>query len=178
MRDAEFDNEATRCRKPVRHGRWLKVLGIVFGVYLGACLLGAGFSRRPSECAVCREKRVDLSCFGLRWSRQEETECTRWYSSNVEPTHAHFWVRRTHCRWFGIPGLYSGYSCIIGGPITGLSETVQIEIYKHFQDPLEAKQLFIRTAMDYGPWSALMEWVTAGYPGTWHDWWEKHRPSS
>ncbi len=68
-------------------------------------------------------------------------------------------------------------SCIIGGPITGLSETVQIEIYKHFQDPLEAKQLFTRMEPDYVPWNALMEWVNQGYPGTWHDWWEKHRPS-
>ena len=126
---------------------------------------------------MCREKRVNYNCFGLKWSRQHETDCSRWYSGNIEPVHTHFWIKRTHCRWFGIPGLYEGYSCIIGGPITGLSETVQIEIYKHFQDPLEAKQIFIRMAMDYGPWSVLMEWVNEGYPGTWHDWWEKHRPS-
>ena len=49
---------------------------------------------------------------------------------------------------------------------------MQIEIYKHFQDPLEAKQLFIRMATDYGPWDALMGWVNEGYPGTWHDWWK------
>ena len=23
-------------------------------------------------------------------------------------------------------------------------------------------------------WPALMGWVEAGYPGTWHEWWEEH----
>jgi len=68
-----------------------------------------------------------------------------------------------------------GYTCSIGGPITGLSRTVQIEVYHHFEDPLEAKRLFIRMGQgDYRDWDALMGWVEAGYPGTWQDWWEKH----
>ena len=56
MRDAEFDDETIRCQKQVRYRRWLKPLGIAFGAYLGACLLGRGCSRHPSECAVCREE--------------------------------------------------------------------------------------------------------------------------
>jgi hypothetical protein len=138
VRDPEFDDEEIRCQKQVRYSRWLKPLGIAFGAYLGACLLGSGFSRHPYACAVCRENRVEHSWFGLKWSDKEETDCSRWYRSNVERTHAHYWVERTHCRWFGVPGLYGGYSCTIGGPITGLSQTVQIEIYKHFKDRLEA----------------------------------------
>ena len=54
-----------------------------------------------------------------------------------------------------------------------------MEIYQHFEDRLEAKELFIRLgrgdAESYLRWEALFEWVGAGYPGTWHDWWEKHR---
>ena len=52
---------------------------------------------------------------------------------------------------------------------------MQIDIYQHFEDPLEAKQLFIRMGQgDYREWDALTEWMDADYPGTWRDWWEKH----
>ena len=51
----------------------------------------------------------------------------------------------------------------------------EIDIYQHFENPLEAKQLFIRMGQgDYREWDALMEWTYADYPGTWRDWWEKH----
>ena len=177
MRDPEFDNEVSPYQKHTRPGRWLKLLGLAFVVWLGSSILGLqGCSRIPYTCAVCREDRVDHNWFGLRWSDREETDCSRWYQSNVEPAHAHCWAECSHCRRFGIPGLYTGYGCIIGGPITGLSRMVQIEIYQHFENRLEAKQLFVRIGQgDSHAWDALMEWVDAGYPGTWHDWWEKHR---
>lgn len=61
--------------------------------------------------------------------------------------------------------------------MTGLSRTVQMEIYQHFEDRLEAKRLFIRLGqMDsegYRMWKALMGWIDEDYPGTWHDWWER-----
>jgi hypothetical protein len=171
----KLDDEENLSRKQVRRSRWLIPLGIALGACLVASLLGSGFSRHPFACAVCWENRLDHSWFGLKWSQQEETTCSRWYESNVERTHAHYWVNRTHCRWVGIPGLYGGYSCTVGGPITGLSETVQIEIYKHFKDRLEAKQLFIQMVQtDYRPWSSLMEWVDQGYPGNWHDRWGQY----
>jgi hypothetical protein len=54
-----------------------------------------------------------------------------------------------------------------------------MEIYRHFEDRLEAKKLFIRLGEIDGEsarmWTALMGWVEEDYPGTWHDWWEKHR---
>jgi len=72
-----------------------------------------------------------------------------------------------------------GFACSIGPPITGLSERVQVEIYQHFSDRLEAKRLFLQLARwDDGSgrrWSALEEWIGAGYPGTWDDWWRKHQ---
>jgi hypothetical protein len=175
-----FDEEAGPSRIDVMGSRRRKFLGLAFIAFLASCWLGlSSHDRRPYTCAVCRADRVDQSCFGLEWSRQQETDCSLWYASNVERTHSHSWVACTHCRRFGIPGLYGGYGCFIGGPITGLSRTRQLEIYQHFEDRLEAKRLFIRLGqMQDEPHLALnslMEWVGEGYPGTWHDWWEKRR---
>jgi hypothetical protein len=123
--------------------------------------------------------RVDHHLLGLGWSRQEETDCSLWYRENVERSHVHAWVRRTCCRPFGIPGLFGGYRCFIGGPLTGLSRTVQMSIYQHFGDRLEAKRLFMRLGQTDVErdriWEALMGWVDEGYPGTWQVWWERHR---
>jgi hypothetical protein len=59
---------------------------------------------------------------------------------------------------------------------------VQIEIYRHFADRTEAKQLFMRLGQmgyqDDHAWEILMGWVDAGYPGTWHDWSESHHARS
>jgi hypothetical protein len=180
MSDPEFDKEANRRKIPTGRGHGKKFLGFALVAFLGLCLFGFPFSsRRPYTCAVCRMDRVDQGILGLKWSTQEETDCSRWYESNVERNHIHSWIERTHCRRFGIPGLYGGYGCRIGGPLTGLSRTVQMEIYRHFEDRLEAKQLFIRLGQTdgecYRTLDALMEWVGEDYPGTWHDWWEEHR---
>jgi hypothetical protein len=147
---------------------------------MASYLLGfPGCSRIPYTCAVCRKDKVDHRCLGLGWSEQQETDCSLWYKANVERTHLHVWVERTHCRRFGIPGLYGGYGCKIGGPLTDLSRTVQINIYQHFRDRADAKQLFIRLGhMDdegHRLWDALMEWVDVDFPGTWHEWWDAHR---
>jgi hypothetical protein len=62
--------------------------------------------------------------------------------------------------------------------MTGLSRIVQIKIYQHFEDRLEAKRLFIRLGQWDAEcsriWDSRMGWVNEGYPGTWHDWCEKH----
>jgi hypothetical protein len=180
MRDPGLDEEASRSRKDARRSRGRKILGLALVALVGSYLLGfPGCSRRPYTCAVCRLDKVDHGCFGLRWSTREETDCSAWYRQNVERAHAHSWVECTHCRRFGVPGVWGGYGCFVGGPITGLSRIVQIDIYQHFDDRLEAKRLFARLGrMDdegHRRWDALMEWVDAGYPGTWRDWWEKHR---
>jgi hypothetical protein len=179
MGNPDFDEEVSRPQVHARRSRRRRFLVIAFAAFLGSYLLGfPGCSRSPYTCAVCRKGKVDKTCMGLKWSDQEETDCSRWYRSNVEQTHTHFWVRCTVCR----PLLFGGYSCIIGGPITGLSRTVQINIYKHFVDQFEAKQLFIDLGKmegdSYRTWNVLMEWVNEDFPGTWHDWWEKHPESA
>ena len=179
MRDPEFDDEVSRCQKGLRPGRWLMRLGLVLTLVPAASILGfPGCSRTPYTCAVCREGKVVHSVLGVTWSDREETDCSRWYQGNVEPSHAHCWTECSHCRRFGIPGLYSGYGCFAGGPITSLSRTIQIDVYQHFKDPLEAKELFIRMGQgDYRELDALMEWADARYPGTWKDWLGKHGPT-
>ncbi len=63
-----------------------------------------------------------------------------------------------------------------------LSGTRQIEIYRHFEDRLGAKRLFIRLGQGdedpHGTLEALVEWGGEGYPGTWHQWRETHRAVS
>jgi hypothetical protein len=175
---------------PLRQTRGLairnapRIFCFALAAYLGASFFGfPGCSRIPYECAVCRKERVDKSVLGLKWSYQEETDCSLWYQGHIEPTHTHSWVEKPHCRRFGIPGLYSGYACFTGAsPMTGLSRTIQIHIYEHFGDPVAAKQFFIRLGQwrdedRSRTWVNLMEWVNEDYPGTWHAWCEKHRAS-
>jgi hypothetical protein len=180
MLEPDFDEKASR-----RHGyhprsRKLRLIGLVCIALLVSCLLGfPGYARRPYTCAVCRADKVDYHILGLKWSDQQDTEWSRWYRDHVERSHAHAWIGCTSCRRFGIPGLAGGYACFVGGPLTGLSRTVQMTIYQHFEDRLEAKRLFLRLGqMDAeGPrlWEALMGWVDQDYPGTWHEWWEQQR---
>ncbi len=182
MRDPEFDLEANRSPKAPRsrHGR--RVFRFALLAFLGYGFFGTPIcSRCPYECAVCRLKRVERSCSGLTWTQLKENECSRWYRNNIEPSHSHFWMEGTHCRRFGIPIIYGGYSCRIGNPLTGLPLGLQIKIYKTFKDRLEAKQLFIRLAQldkqSFNIWKPMMEWIDAGLPGTWDDWWQKRRPT-
>jgi len=180
MFDVELDEEAIGRKPCILGSRWHKLLGWALVALLGSYLLGIeGCSRRPYTCAACRLGRADHRCLGLQWSDRAESDCSRWYRENVERSHAHDWVKGTYCRRFGIPGLSTGYACYVGGPLTTLSRTLQIEIYRHFEDRLEAKRLFIRLGQTneetHRIWAALMGWVDGGYPGNWHDWWEKHR---
>jgi hypothetical protein len=180
MFDPEFDEKPGRRHACDRRRPKLHLIGSVGIAFLASCLLGfPGYSRRPYTCAACRADKVDYHLLGLTWSDQEDTDCSRWYRENVERSHAHAWIGCTYCRRFGIPGLTGGYACFVGGPLTGLSRTVQMTIYQHFEDRLEAKRLFIRLGQTDAEsprlWEALMDWVDRGYPGTWHDWWERQR---
>jgi hypothetical protein len=157
---------------------WLRLPILNFVAWLGSSVLGFPvYYRRPYTCAVCRADRVDVHCLGLKWSRQEETQCSRWYQAHVERSHAHAWSQCGWCQRFGIPGLGGGYGCFGGAPITNLPRTLQVEIYQKFHDPLEAKRLFVRLgqtdAETYRMWVALTDWVAKHYPGTWHEWWEQ-----
>jgi hypothetical protein len=149
--------------------------------FLAACwLVLASHSNRRYTCAVCREGKVESRLLGLSWASQHETDCSQWYRENVEPSHAHAWAGRGYCQPMGFLGL-GGVACSIGSRITMLSESEQVKIYEHFENRLEAKQIFMRLARrddeDDELYIALLRWIDQDYPGTWHDWWEKHRDS-
>lgn len=145
MIDPEFGGEPGRRKRVAMRGHGKRLLFWTLAALLGWCLLGlASPSRRPSTCSICRMESVDHLWLGLRWSDLEENDCSRWYRGHVERSHPHAWVQRGYCRRTGIPGLSGGYACVVGGPITGLSRRVQVNIYRHFEDQLEAKKLFIR----------------------------------
>ena len=149
MIDHKHGEEPKKHSTCALRGQRKRFLVSILAALLGSCLLGfASYSRRPYTCSICRMGKVDHQCLGLKWFDQEETDCSLWYRSNVERSHSHAWVQCTYCRRFGIPGLSGGYACVIGGPITGLSRTVQMEIYRHFEDRLEAKKLFMRLRRD------------------------------
>jgi hypothetical protein len=104
----------------------------------------SAYSRRPYTCAACRADKVNYRFLGLRWSDLEDTDCSQWYRENVERSHDHVWLGCTFGRRIGFPFLAEGYGCFVGGPLTGLSRTVQMAIHQHFEDRLEAKRLFIQ----------------------------------
>jgi hypothetical protein len=183
MYDPEFEAEPIDKRLDTRSRPGRRRFLIACVALLGACWLGLGSrSVRRFTCAVCREGKVESRFLGLSWASQAETDCSRWYRDNVEPTHPHAWAAHASCQRIGIPGLSSGFACSMGSPIAGLSERVQVHIYEHFQDRLEAKRLFLSVArrddMSGHRWEVLMAWVNANYPGNWQDWWEKHRDAS
>jgi hypothetical protein len=176
MLEPDFNAKASECRVWDLRRRLLRLFVVAWLALLVSSALGFHFhSRDTYTCAVCRAGKVNHQLLGINCSScEEETACSRWYGDHVEPSHAHVWITRGHCRRFGIPGFYGGYSCTVGGPLTGLSTTVQIEIYKHFKDPLDAKRLFCRLAQTNADserlWAPLMSWVDKNYPGTWDDW--------
>ena len=179
MRDPDFDAEDAPAEKLPREERrrlLYDVLVVAKGI-CAACLALAGicllFSSRRLLCSVCRIERLESIPFGKTWFHDEDNECSLWYRNHVEPFHEHAWMERTQCRRFGIPGIYRGFSCQIGSPLEGLSRRVQVQIYEHFENKLEAKQLFLRLGQGIigngSTWTSLMEWLDAGYPGRWKD---------
>lgn len=151
---------------------------------------------RPSFCIACRAEKAETNLFGLRSATEQETEFSRWFRDEVDPSHRHTWVPRGYCRSFGIPGVFGGYACYGGHQVAGISSTVQREIYEASGDPRAAGRLFTRLAgwddearliweavmstsnddqtsdASSTGWAALVDWFEAGRPRPWDLWWE------
>ena len=65
--------------------------GLLF-LALGSIEAGSSLSY---TCVLCRLGRVDTTLFGFTRSTYHETDCSRWYPENVEPSHTHIWERGT-----------------------------------------------------------------------------------
>lgn len=139
-------------------------------------------------CVVCRLARADFIVFGIARSEYRPTECSRWYSEHVEPSHAHVWEPGTCAVTKNIFGRWLEIGCRPGHyPIHRLDADVQMRVYQHFKDPLEARRLF-ENLTDEKTYNdrldeddenrgqltvdALKEWDSCGFPGTWGEWWD------
>lgn len=165
------------------------IAGVVVGVlFIGwAIVTGVEVSRLNHTCAICRQYRLDTTCFGMTRSTYSDTECSRWYAAEVEPVHAHVWQSSTCCYSSDLFGGARSVGCSPGRfTMMLLSPDTQLEVYQHFKDPLEAKKLFVSLAdpkisedrldgdfRDRGHLTvdALQQWEAAGFPGTWDEWW-------
>jgi hypothetical protein len=140
-------------------------------------------------CVVCRLHRSDRTCLGLTRSTYSDNECSRWYAAHVEPQHAHTWERSTCVYESNLLGISMRVGCRPGRyPICLLDPSTQLGVYRHFKDPLEAKKLFegLTDAKTYNDRldeddedrghltvGAIREWESAGFPGTWGEWWSR-----
>lgn len=154
---------------------------VVFAAILVHVFLGsiAGWRLRHT-CVVCRLERIDFH-WELRKATTEinETACSRWYSTNVEPNHDHDWSPSATTVWFN----YYGQACGAGDndecrgrAIRRLTPDDQIAVYQHFDDPFEAKALFVsltdkslfKDRFDFAIAESLRTWVQSGCVGRWH----------
>jgi hypothetical protein len=162
-------------------------------VILAPLLLAIGLvptSRRRHTCVVCRLERVDYQYGPVPISRYIETECALWYRSYVERSHKHVWEPHA-CKYLSnIFGIAPGWSCNPGAhPICRLRASLQLEVYQHFRDPLEAKLLFLSIvdpevvnhrlgadddSLDQLLVDAIFEWAIQKCPGNWPEWWDAY----
>ncbi|WP_165249532.1 hypothetical protein [Paludisphaera soli] len=151
---------------------------VVLGLLALAILSSFPIIRRSgSTCVVCRLWRRDVS-LGLTWTAYQETECSRYYAEHVEPVHQHVWGRTSCATLVNVFGRPVGVACGDRHPILSLDSEDQMAIYRHFEDPAEARRMFLETGGE-GPrdWergrlivSAIADWYVAGLPGEWESW--------
>lgn len=138
-------------------------------------------------CVICRRFRLTMSYAALPVTKERDNECSLWHAAHVEPSHAHLWERSTCVYETDLLGLSRSVGCRPGHyPIWLLPPSTQMAFYQNFKDPLEAKALFVNLTdakthndrldendEDKGHLMvrAIGEWQTAGFPGTWGEWW-------
>ena len=151
---------------------------------LGSIEAGSSLSY---TCVLCRLGRVDTTLFGFKRSTYHENKCSLWYPQNVEPSHTDIWERGTCMTLLNGFAQPMGVGCRPGHyPIRLLSPSTQLQVYQHFKDRQKPKELFAnltdektyndRLEEDFRSKGHLIvgsmqEWESAGFPGTWDDWW-------
>lgn len=145
--------------------------------------------RQIHTCALCRLIRIDYkNIVGSRWSEVEETDCSRWYARNVDPSHtpddnnAHLWQRSPSMGGFnfhGTPVAASDSERPAG--LMMFDADVQLAIYQHIPDIEVAKQIFtdLRNDSESGDSSrytsvryrarVLSDWAKSSFTKPWDD---------
>lgn len=153
--------------------RWI-FGSIAIGVFAVGFMPAGRADRIRRTCVICRLRQTNASGFGCSRSPDEyPNECSRWYEANVGSAHEHVWEKDEG----------GGTD---DGAILYLPSDLQMKVYQHFRDPRTAESLFlgfadevVRHARPSGcneNWGrlrarAVMEWVQAGFPSTWDEWW-------
>ncbi len=186
MNDSPIDTGAL-AHKP-RKRRWCfltitewAVVAIVLVILTAMLLSTPAWQRHWHTCAICRLERTDVtSPLGQTTSTFRETSCSQWYAVHVEPTHEHLWAANPTMQSIDSYGVARGAGDNENRPgrvIWRLTPDEQVEIYKHFPQPLEAKQLFVslttptvmRERNDFQILETLHAWSDTGFVGRWED---------
>lgn len=162
------------------------IVAVIVLLVLGSFISVARWSE---TCVVCRLTRAHASYGPFPITRHYENNCSRWYAANVEARHDHLWERGTCVYETNLYGLPRSVGCRPGHyPIWRLSPDIQMRVYQHFANPLEARTLFSNLTdakthddrldeddEDKGQLTvrAMWEWEAANFPGVWPDWWAR-----
>lgn len=161
-------------------------LVIIFVLAFAALSLPIGSHSRMT-CTLCRMSRVETQYYFMYWASESSNDCTRWYDAHVEARHAHAWLfAENHGPW---SFFVRSSECNFNWPLSKIEPDTQIEFYRHFDDPREAKPVFLlladREFIDqridtFDPETkgevlahAIVDWVRTDCPDTWADWWAK-----
>lgn len=186
MNDSPFDTGVTS-PKP-RERRWCfltinewALVAIVLVILTAMLLSTPAWQRHRHTCAICRLERTDVtSPLGQTTRTFRETSCSRWYAAHVEATHEHLWAANPTSQNVDALGVVRGAGDNEDRPgrvIWRLTPDEQVEIYKHFPQPLEAKRLFVslttptvmRERNDFQILETLHAWSNTGFAGRWED---------
>lgn len=190
------DNQQNSETEP-EHQKWLGVASIGSAIIaillvLGIDMLmrGPAAYRQHFTCVICRLSRTEV-----KWKNDpteitfHDNSCSKWYPAHVEPSHEHLWSKGATVATLNFYGQVIGVGDNFDHPgraIKQLTPEEQIEIYKHFSDPLVAKHVFISlmdpdvmkhydNRGDYLITNSLKAWVDSGCSGPWKDPLEKKR---
>lgn len=132
-------------------------------------------------CVVCRMLRTDYNYLlgYLKTSDYRPTDCSEWYTQNVDAQHEHIWVVSTCSYKFNVFGSGLSVACrAYVSAIWGLPPEEQLKIYKQFANPADAQELFESLGNEEQTKlhnndeivQKLEQWLEAGFPGSWEVW--------
>lgn len=154
------------------------VVAIILLAVVDCILRSHSCTLRRHMCVICRFERIDDECiYRQTTSIYQDTACSVWYAPHVEPSHEHVWAPAACDVRFNLYGQRLGESqpYARGRAIRKFTPEEQIRIYEHFDNPLDAKRVFvsltdmsvIERCGDLAIMESLLAWKDAGFSGKW-----------
>lgn len=138
--------------------------------------------KKHFTCAACGMGRHTITAFWLTVrDAQTDTACSDWYRKWIEPQHDHIWACGTYSGHYSAIGMHLGGSNILSradGPIIFIPSRTRLMMYECCDDPILARDTFIRLArwepIDSAAQKeqaeiqrALDEWMNSGLECPW-----------